>query len=251
MKLSVCIISFNEELNIARTLKPLQGLADEIIVLDSFSTDKTVEIASTMGAKVYKEEWAGFIAQKNSALEKCTGEWVLSLDSDEVLTPEVVESIKAALDGPQDINGYVIKRRTVYMGRLLKYAWQPDKHLRMVRRSAGPRWGGTDPHESLQVQGKSAELEGFVLHYSYRDFAAHMATTQKYAHGAAKTYYAKGKKARRRDFLLRPPFALFKRLIIQQGLRDGVPGIIAGFSTALYTYMKYAFLWEMQNKKPE
>ncbi len=248
MKLSVSIISFNEEDNIARTLQALAGLADEIVLLDSFSTDRTTEIAAAMGAKVFQEPWAGYLAQKNSALEKCSGEWILSLDSDEVLTPELTANIKAALADPAGVNGYILKRRTVYMGRTLKYAWQPDRHLRLARRNAQPRWSGTDPHESLKVEGRTADLEGFVLHYSYRDFAVHMAKTQKYAQGAAKTYLSKGKKARRRDFLIRPPFALFKRLVLQQALRDGVPGIIAAFSTALYTYMKYAFLWEMQNK---
>lgn len=247
MKLSVSIISFNEESNIRRTLEPLQGLADEIVLVDSFSTDKTTEIAASMGAVVYQEPWAGYLAQKNSAMEKCTGDWILCLDSDEVLTPELVASIKVVLGGKRPAGGYKIKRRTVYMGRLLKYAWQPDRHLRLVRREASPRWGGTDPHESLLVDGPIADLDGYLLHYSYKNFADHMEKTRKYAEGVAKTYLKKDKKARKSDLLLRPPFVLFKRLVLQRALLDGTPGVIAAFSSAAYSYMKYSFLWEMQN----
>lgn len=247
MKLSVSIISFNEENNIRRTLEALQGVADEIVLLDSFSTDKTTEIAASMGATVYQEPWAGYLAQKNSALDKCSGEWILCLDSDEVLTPELLASIKAVLAGKRPAGGYRLKRRTIYMGKLLKYAWQPDRHLRLVHRSASPRWAGTDPHESLVIDGPVSDLDGYLSHYSYRNFADHMEKTRKYAEGAAKTYFKRGKKARSTDLFMRPPFVLFKRLVLQRALLDGTPGVIAAFSSAVYSYMKYSFLWEMQN----
>jgi glycosyltransferase involved in cell wall biosynthesis len=253
MKLSVSIISLNEEDNIERTLEPLQGLADEIIVLDSFSTDRTIEIAASKGAKIYQEPWIGHVGQKNSALEKCTGDWILCLDSDEVLSPELAANIAKLQGAHSSANGYTLKRRTVYMGKPLKYAWQPDKRLRLVRRDANPRWAGTDPHDSLTINGAAMELDGFLLHYSYRNFADHMARTQKYAQTTAEAYFKKGKKAYPHDLMLRPAFALFKRLVLQRALLDGMPGIMAAFSTAFHSYMKYSFLWEMRHssKKEE
>lgn len=250
MKLSVAIIAFNEEENLPRTLEALQGLAAEIVVLDSFSSDKTVEIAKAAGAKVFQEQWKGYVEQKNSLFEKCSGEWILNLDADEVLTPELVEEIRSKLvHDDKKINGYLINRRTFYMGRLLKYAWQPDKKLRLVRRAANPRWVGVDVHESLKIDGRTKLLANYLIHYSFKDFAAHMETTRKLAQVGAQSYHTQGRRAKARDFIIRPPFQLFKRLVIKRAVLDGVPGIMAAVSGAVHSYMKFAFLWELQNKK--
>lgn len=273
MKLSAALITLNEEDNLARTLEPLQGLADEIVIVDSGSTDRTLEIARAAGAKVFQEDWKGYVEQKNSAFAKCSGDWILNLDADEVLTPELAEEIRAKIapgpagstaptkdpdspdstglgsPGPADVNGYSINRRTFYMGRLLKYAWQPDLKLRLVRRAASPRWVGREVHESLKVEGRTAPLANYLVHYSYKDFSAHMATTQKLAEVGAASYYARGRRARTSDFLLRPVFHLFKRLILKRAFLDGVPGLMAAWSGAVHSYMKMAFLWELQNKE--
>lgn len=250
MKLSVAIITLNEEENLPRSLAPLAGLADEIIVLDSGSTDRTLEIARAAGAKIFQEPWPGHVAQKNSALDKCSGQWILSLDADEVLSPELVDEIRAALerDDPA-VNGYEINRRTFYLGRLLKYAWQPDFKLRLVRRAQKPLWTGLNPHDRLTVQGRSARLSAHLIHYSYKDFNAHMETTRNFARIGAQSYYDKGRRAKSADLIIRPPFQLFKRLILKRAFLDGVPGILAAISGAAHSYMKFAFLWELQNKK--
>ena len=137
------------------------------------------------------------------------------------------------------------------MNRLLKYAWQPDWRLRLVRRAAGPYWHGNEPHDILGVAGKTARLPGYLAHYSYRDFSDHMRRTRDHAEQAARTYHKKGRKAGPLDLLLRPPFVLCKRLFLQGAFLDGVPGLMAAVSSAVYSYMKYAFLWEMKAKKEE
>ncbi len=245
MKLSVSIISFNEEKNIARTLEAVKGLADEIIVVDSMSTDNTVMLAESMGAKVYIEKWKGHIAQKNSALEKCTGEWILALDCDEVVTPELKASVEKAIGSESGFHGYTLNRRTFYMGKLLKYSWRPDRKLRLVRKSAAPEWKGYDPHDVLQVDGAVSKLDGDLIHYSFKDFADHMQKTVKHAKIAAESYAKNGKKTGMSTLLFKPWLVLFKKLIFQRGILDGVPGVVAAFSGAVYVYMKYSFLWEL------
>lgn len=254
MKLSVAIITYNEQNNIRRTLEPLLDLADEIVIVDSFSTDQTIEIAQSMGAKVYQESWAGFIRQKNSCLEKCNGEWLLSLDADEVINPELKEAIQKVISDPAAKSGYYLNRRTFYMGKLLKYAWQPDRKLRLARRSANPAWTGTDPHETMTLDSPPARsdvLPGYLAHYSYSNFADHMERSSKYARGMAEQYLLRGKSSSLGKIMFKPPFVFFKRAFLQGAILDGAPGIIASISSAMYVYMKYAYLWELQkNRKP-
>jgi glycosyltransferase involved in cell wall biosynthesis len=238
-------MSFNEERNIRRTLEAVLPLADEIVLVDSFSTDMTTEIASSLGAKIFMESWKGYIEQTNSCLKKCRGEWILNLDCDEVASPELLESIKKILDLRFPAAGYLINRRTFYMGKLLKYAWQPDRKLRLVRRDAAPRCTGDNPHPVLQVDGKTGRCTGDLVHYSYDNFSAHMAQTQNFARQIAESYYLKGRKSGFSSLLLKPPAAFFRRFVLQRACLDGVPGLMAAISSAVYSYMKYAFLWEL------
>ncbi len=249
MKLSVSIICFNNENTIENVIKAVAPLADEIIAVDSFSTDKTPELASKLGAKVYTESWKGHISQKNSALEKCTGEWIFCVDSDEVLTDEALISIKNVINSDSNLNGYEINRRTYYMGKLLKHSWQPDWKLRLVRRSASPKWDGYDPHDKLTVTGKTGKIKGDLIHYSFKDFADHMQRTIQHAKVAAASYHKKGKKSGVFAILFKPLFAFIKKFIIQGSFLDGIPGIIAALSGAVYVYMKYSFLYELQKQK--
>lgn len=254
MKLSVAMITLNEEENLPRSLAAIAGLAKdmalEIIIVDSGSSDSTLDIARAAGAKIFQEDWKGYVEQKNSAFEKCSGEWILNLDADEVLSPELVKEIGAKLTGGEPLtNGYAINRRTFYMGRLLKYAWQPDIKLRLVRRAAAPRWEGKNVHERLTVQGKVEKLSNYLVHYSYKDFASHMETTKKLARVGAETNFERGRRASATDFTLRPLFHLFKRLVLKRAFLDGVPGLMAACSGAVHSYMKSAFLWELQNKE--
>jgi len=251
MKLSLAVMSFNEEANIRRTLESALPLVDEVVVVDSFSTDSTVEIAKSLGARVYQEPWKGYIGQTNSCLEKCRGEWVLCLDCDEVITPELAQSIRQALEKPE-AEGYTLNRRTFYLGRLLQYAWQPDRKLRLGRRDANLRCEGSEPHPVLKLEGRVARLSGDLVHYSYKDFGAHMAQTLNFARKAAASYYQQGRSAGWFALFFKPPFAFFRRYFLRRAFLDGVPGLLASFSSAVYVYMKYAFLWELcaTNKDP-
>jgi len=247
MKLSVALMSFNEESNIRRTLEAALPLADEVVVVDSFSTDRTVEIAESMGARVFREPWKGYIGQTNSCLEKCRGEWVLCLDCDEVVTTELRESIRRVLEQPT-AEGYLLNRRSFYLGRLLQYAWQPDRKLRLARKDASLRCEGSNPHPVLKVEGRIARLDGDLIHYSYKDFGAHMAQTQNFARQAAESYYRQGRTANLFDLFSRPFCVFFLHYFLRRAFLDGVPGFFAAFSNAVYVYMKYAFLWEMRQE---
>lgn len=243
LPLSVSMISFNEEKNIARTLESVRDIAREIVVVDSHSTDRTREIAASLGALVYEEDWKGDAGQKNSSAEKCTEEWILMLDCDEVLSEELRQSvIQAITSGTHD--GYEVNRRTHYLGRLLRYAWHPDWKLRLVKRSARPKWVGYNPHSYIEMTGTTGRLDGDMVHYSYRDVYHHFVKTLDHARIAAASYHEKGRRFRWSNLLFNPIVAFVRLYILRQGFRDGFQGLVAGFSTYVYTFLKYVFLRE-------
>ncbi len=192
----------------------IADIASEIIIVDSHSTDKTVEIAESYGAKVYTEDWKGHVMQKkNSALEKCSQEWILSLDCDEVVDSELLMSIKRAVESPTS-DGYIVNRRTYYMGKFLKYSWQPDWKLRLVRRDSKPEWGGYDPHDVLKINGSVEKIKqgGDLLHYSYKDIYDHYQRLVKYSRIAADSYYKAGKRFSYFSIITKPIFAFIKKI---------------------------------------
>ena len=246
LPLSVAIITYNEEDIIGRTIESVKDIAKEIIVVDSHSTDRTREIARDLGAKVFEEDWKGYSAQKNSALEKCTQEWVLFIDADEVVSEELKESIIKELSFPT-ADGYMINRRTYYLGDFLRYAWQPEWRLRLVRKSANPRWVG-DTHEKLLIDSVNIKkLKGDLLHFTYKSLKHQMIKTVEFAF-----YAAEGKSNTQvkffRDIVLRPIWAFFRTFILKKGLLDGKKGFIIAASACMYTFMKYSFLYEKNLK---
>ncbi|MFN3739684.1 MAG: glycosyltransferase family 2 protein [Thermodesulfovibrionales bacterium] len=243
--LSIAIISFNEEKDIKKTLESIRDIASEIIVVDSHSTDRTREIAQDFGAVVFEEDWKGYVGQKNSALQKCTQEWILSLDCDEIVTPELKSSIMDAISNPI-ADGYLINRKTVYLGRPLNYAWQPDLKLRLVRKSAMPRWRGYDIHESLEIDGKIKKIQGDLLHYSYKDLHDHLTKLVRYAMLSAQSYQKIGRRFSFLKLILHPIGAFLKQFIIKRAFLDGFRGLIVAFSSFCYVFFKYLFLWEME-----
>lgn len=250
LPLSVSIISFNETANIGRTLDSITSIASEIIVVDSHSTDNTREIAEAKGANVYVEDWKGHIRQKNSALEKCTQPWILSLDCDEVVSAELGAAIvEAVREGDQP--GYDINRRTVYLGKLLRHTWQPDWNLRLVRKDASPQWVGYDPHDRLQISGGKGRLPGDLIHYSYADLRDHMQRLVAYAEITAASYHRNGKRFRWHHLLINPQVALIKKYILKRGFLDGSQGFIVSMSSFIYVFLKYLFLWEIGKKRSE
>jgi len=249
LPLSVAIISFNEEANIKKTLEAILPIASEIVIVDSHSTDKTVEISEEMGAKVYIEDWKGHVAQKNSAIEKCTQEWILSLDCDEVVDENLLNDIINAVKNPK-ADGYRVNRQTFYMGKYLKYSWQPDWKLRLVKRDKSPKWGGYDPHDVLSIKGKTKKLKnGYLLHYSYKDIYDHYQRMVKYAKVAAESYDKNGKKFSYFSLFTKPLFAFIKKYFIKLGFMDGFAGLAVAISSFIYVYLKYLFLREIQEKK--
>ena len=247
LPLSVAMISFNEEHVIRRTLTAVRELAAEIIVVDSHSTDATREIAAELGARVFEEDWKGHIAQKSSALAKCTEPWILSLDCDEVVSPELAAAIVRAVRDP-DADGYMVNRRTIYLGRALKHMWQPDWKLRLVRRDASPAWGGYDPHDSLSIRGEVRKLRPGVLdHYSYADLNDHFTRLVGYARIAASSYHERGQRAGLGKLLFSPVAGVLKSYVLRGGFLDGMPGLIAAGSKYVYVLLKYCFLWELDH----
>ena len=247
LPLSVAIITINEEENIGRTLESMADIASEIIIIDSGSTDNTLKIVEKYGAKIFSETWKGHIGQKNSALDKCSQKWLLSLDADEVVSDELKTQIISAITNPI-CDGYILNRKTFYLGKLLKHAWQPDKKIRLVKKSANPVWKGLNPHDELHIDGESKLLKGYLVHYSYKDIKHHFNKTIDYARQSARSYFDKGKKFHLYNLLLNPIIAFIRLYIINLGFLDGFRGILAGFSSYVYTFLKYVFLWELWNK---
>jgi len=247
LPLSVAIITYNEEDIIGRTLEAVHDIAQEIIVVDSHSTDRTREIAKAYGAKVFVEDWKGHVKQKNSALEKCTQEWILALDADEVVSEELKESIVSAIRYPQ-AEGYYLNRKTYYMGKFLEHTWQPEWRLRLVRKSACPTWTGQDPHDKLVIKGRTAKLEGFLYHYSFKDLKDHIFKSIAYAQRSAEVKFIAGEKASLLNLILNPVWAFIKIFLLKKGFLDGMRGLIASAVSSFYVFAKYAFLYEKQLK---
>lgn len=245
--LSVAIVCRNNGDTISRTLDSIAGLAGEIVAVDSGSTDGTIPLLERHGARVIKTEWRGHVATKQMALEACRGHWVLSLDSDESLEPDLRESVRAAVERDSAaVDGYEVNRKVWYRGRPLNYAWQPEPRLRLVRRDRA-RWGGLDPHDKLEVvgAGRTASLPGTLRHDSISTFSEFMAKQAVHARTMAASLHAAGRKGSLLSLVVSPPGAFLKQLVLKQAWRDGWPGWLAAASTAAGALMKHAALVEM------
>lgn len=244
MKLSACIITFNEERNIRDCLESVR-FADEIVVVDSGSTDRTVEIARAMGARVIVKDWPGHIEQKNFAIDQAGGEWVLSIDADERVTPELRAEIEHALAEPQGYEGFSMPRLSFYLGRWIRHSgWYPDRKLRLIRRGRG-RWGGVNPHDHLACDGPVRALRGDLLHYSYRDIADHLKTIDFFTTIAAREKHKRGARALP-GMIFGPPLKFLKAYVLKLGFLDGLPGLVVAVLGSYYVFLKYAKLFELK-----
>jgi len=248
VRLSVCIIACNEERDLPRCLASV-AFADEIVVVvDDRSSDATGKLALEAGARVEHHRYAGNVEQKNVALELATGEWILSLDADEAVTPALAERIRTVLEREEPgAVGFEVNRITWHLGRWIHHGeFYPDWQLRLFERSAG-RWEGENPHGRVEVAGTVARLEGEIEHYSYRDLADQVERIQDFSGIQAEGYRAAGRPVRVvRDMVLRPPLRFLRAYLLKQGFRDGVPGLIIAAATAFHVFLKYAKLWEAQ-----
>ena len=259
MILSVVIITHNEEVNIGRTLASVQTLVTdgkgEIIVVDSGSTDRTVEIAKSYGAKVFVEEWKGFAAQKNSAIDKAKGDWILSLDADEELSDGLTKEVEEICHGPAEDgfgseDGYWLKRQNHFLGRALRHGgFWPDPKLRMFRRGMG-RVETRPVHETFQVTGRLGTLYDPLIHHSYPTLADYIDHMNRYSSLGAEMAAAKGHQGFSLFNIIIRPWATFTyNYIFRLGFLDGREGLLLHLYHAVYVSWKYAKAWELSRKK--
>ncbi|MCB1154094.1 glycosyltransferase family 2 protein [bacterium] len=244
-KLSVTIIAKNEADNLERCLTSVR-FADEIVVLDSGSTDGSVEIARRFTERVVETDWPGHVKQKQRAVDAATHDWILSLDADEEVTPELAESIRAALADPNPPDAYELTRKVYYLGRWIEHCgWYPEWRVRLFDRRKA-HWGGYDPHDQVICDGRVARLRGDLHHYSYRNMTHHLSRINEYTTIMADEYAKKGRRASLADMIFRPGFNFFKKYILQRGFLDGAPGFVICVLASYYVFLKYAKLWERQ-----
>jgi glycosyltransferase involved in cell wall biosynthesis len=249
-KLSVYMITFNNERTVETALASVQW-ADEIVVVDSFSNDRTVEICQRFTPKVFRREWTGHREQYQYAADHTTNEWIMFVDADEEVSAEMADEIRKQLErGAEGVDGYFVYRQTYYLGRWIRYGgWHPDGEIRLYRRDKGSWEGGL--HAKIAVDGKVHVLKNKYLHYNYRDISDQIQTIDKYSRIAAQDMVASGEKFSLFRMLFHPPFRFIKEYLLKSGFRDGLPGLVIIVSTMYYVFIKYAKLWELRTNPKE
>jgi glycosyltransferase involved in cell wall biosynthesis len=245
-RLSACIISFQEADRIGDCLRSL-AFCDEIVVVDSGSTDGTADVARALGARVIVRDWPGFVAQKEFAVRAAAHDWVLCLDSDERLSATLrreIEELRAR--GFPGASGWTMPRCTSYLGRWIRRGgWYPDRQLRLWDRRRG-HWGGNDPHDRVELEGPVAALSGDILHDSYRSFADHLRTVDRYTTIMAEGLNARGRRVRAIDLVSHPLARFVRFYVLKLGLLDGWRGFVIASMAAYYGFLKYAKLAALQ-----
>ena len=236
-KVSAAIVAMNEERKIGDCLKSL-AWADETVVVDSHSADQTRAVAAAAGARVIERDWPGHIKQKNFALESCVNGWVISLDADERVSAALRAEIAREMENPR-ADGYAMPRKVFYINRWMRHCgWYPAPKVRLVKKDRA-RWGGTDPHDTLMVDGPVLMLRGDLYHLSFDTIHAHLRTIDHFTRVGAQEAFKRGKRAGFMDLTLRPCFTFFKMYLLKAGFLDGVAGLIACVFSAFHTFSKY------------
>ena len=246
VKISVCMITFNNARTVERALASVAPWADEIIVVDSFSTDDTPAIVRRFTDNFEQRAWPGFRDQYNYCIGKARNEWVVFIDADEEIPPELAREMQQRPQRDQGrYAGYIAHRRTFYLGRWIHHGgWVPDCEIRLFRRDSGAFAGGL--HANVKVAGRVGEFENFYHHFNYRDLADQIDTINRYSATAALDMQREGRAFSFLDLLLRPPFRFIKEYVFKQGFRDGMAGLVIAVSTMYYVFVKYAKLWELE-----
>lgn len=250
VKLSVTIITFNEENNIARCISSVKGIADEILVVDSFSTDRTKQICSEHNVRFIENKFEGHIEQKNFALTQAQNDYILSLDADEALDEELRKNILAVKSNWQ-ADGYMFNRLTNYCGQWVRHCgWYPDKKLRLLKRQTG-NWGGSNPHDIIEMKDQSRVdyISGDLLHYSYPTISSHIEQTNKFTTIAAREAYARGVTSSFLKPTTRGILKFLRDYFFKLGILDGRYGLIICSINALSAFLKYSKIKELQNNK--
>jgi glycosyltransferase involved in cell wall biosynthesis len=238
-KVSAIVVCFNEEEHIAACLESVRW-CDEIVVVDSRSTDRTLDIASGFTGRVFVRDWPGYREQKQFALDQARHEWVLNVDADERVSSELRAEIQRELSlGDLDVDGFWIPRLVFYLGRWwYRGGWYPDYRLRLFRRERAI-WGGVNPHEKVIVDGRTRRLGGHLLHFTYRDVSQHLITVNRLTNISAAEVLRR-RRTRRRDLYLRPAWRFFRSLVLARGALEGWAGYFVASTAAFYVFLKYA-----------
>jgi glycosyltransferase involved in cell wall biosynthesis len=246
---SATVITLNEAANIGSCLDALAWV-DDVLVVDSGSTDGTVEQAQARGARVIIREWPGsYAAQKNFAAGEARYDWILSIDADERVTHALAAEIRSVLTTEPPVAGYRIPRVTWHLGRWIRTTdWYPDYQLRLYDRRRA-RWPPRLVHESVQADGPVGYLTHDLEHYAYRDISHHHASMDRYTALAARQMHEQGRRAGVADLALHPPAAFLRNYVLKRGFTDGLPGFVISSMNAYYVFLKFAKLWEMQRKE--
>ncbi|MEI6682134.1 MAG: glycosyltransferase family 2 protein [Bacteroidota bacterium] len=247
--LTITIITHEEERNIGKCLEAIQGLADEILVVDSFSKDKTVDICNSYGCSVIQREFKGFADQKQFAVNEAKNDWILSVDADEVITKELKNEIAGLLQRENmPYQGYNIRISLCYLGRVLKHSGVGSDHkLRFFNRKHG-KFESTEVHELITLKGSVGRLKGRLIHYSYHDLNHHMDKLNLYTTVAAAQNYNKGRKFSKLWCMFKFPITFLLYYFFKGGFRDGYPGFVWSFFASVYTTVKIAKTIELTGK---
>jgi glycosyltransferase involved in cell wall biosynthesis len=245
--ISASIITLNEESAIRECLESVKWV-DEIVVVDAHSSDQTRSICREYTDKVVERPWPGHVAQKNYALSLATHDWVLCIDADERVSPEMRDEIYRELEHTSsDFDGYYFPRQTFYLGRWIRHGgWSPDYKLRLFRKSKG-RWAGVDPHDVVQLDGRAKHLKSPLYHYTYRDLAHHLRAMNLYTDIAAAGKEQAHVRFPLMHMVLNPMVKFLRMYFLKRGFLDGIPGFIIAVCGSFYVFLKYAKLWELRH----
>lgn len=251
MGLSVTILTCDEERDLPRCLESLSGLADQLVVVDSGSTDRTLELARAAGAEIVEHPWTGFVGQRQIALDHAREEWVLCLDADEWLDPALRAAVAEVVAGAdQGCDGFELNRRSRYLDGWIDHCgWSPEWRLRLLRRGKG-RSGGVEPHDHMEVSGSTGRLAGRLLHEPYVDLAEHLAKINAYTSTIAQRRHAAGKRVGFGKLCLGPPFRFARMYLLQLGVLDGWRGLVVCALGAWYAFLKDAKTREAWQRDP-
>jgi len=250
-KISACIISYNEEEKIEDCLKSLQSVADEIIIVDSLSTDRTKEIAAKYTDKIYDQKFLGHVEQKNLAVSKASHDWILSLDCDERLTPELASSILKAKDKLEQADAYRMARKTFYVYRWLNHCWYPDFKVRLFNKDTA-KWGGVNPHDRVEVQGNNiVTLNGDIQHYSFNSLSEHIRTLDNFTEIGAREIISRNKPVSMITPWTHGLWTFLRLYIIKRGFLDGYAGLVVSVLSGMHAFVKYIkvlfFRWKSRS----
>ncbi len=247
-RLSAVVVTLNEEERLRACLESV-AWADEIVVVDAESHDKTVQVAREFTDRVLVRPWPGFAAQKNFGLEQATGDWLLSLDADEEVSPELRDEVRALLRARHAADGYAVPRRNLFLGQWIRHGGlYPDWQVRLFRRGRG-RFVARDVHESVEVEGGLGRLAGHLVHRSYRDLSDFFERAHRYSTLAARDLVRQGRAARARELVLRPLGRFLSMYVAHRGFLDGRKGLLLAALYAYYVFMRTAKVWEVTRRR--